>query len=990
MPTRIYAHAFRTLFPVALIAASAFAQDDSKPADAAAAPVAVGDADTGPMTIMGLPIDDPIFVAAGIAIGAIAIAAIVGGVLWMRGGDDEASGGAKAAGGAGTSKSARPGPRAAGAARPATSAPAAASVPATAAQRASTVSESTSAGGARTAASALGFDGDDGVSAPKPMSGTLSADDDLDLPALDAFDEEPLVTEPAPTPVAAPTPVSVPAPVPAPVAIPVVAPVSAPSASPAPVPVLPRATTPAMHSTPSASTAPIMMSTGAASTAAPAAVTTGPITASSVAREWRRTRTDSLFTFAKHLYEQALTTRGADGHLQRSGLVRLLAERGQPDDLKRADELVGVGGVAGDAIALLRAREQRFDESETELNRLSLHSANEEVRAAALTAVQLVISAYEKRGDGVKAGHLVRTIEWELLRRAEHGTVGDADVERAVARLVAATQWRSALQVATEWTGWTTRGAPWARVVLRTANATLPHSASDGDLASRAESVRREALDLVEAEALADLSRGLRLAATHDPDLVVMARTHLSRAVSGSDRVDGVARPYLAILEVGQGQLDAAEQLAMTSGPSAPGLADLARGTLELARSRFDQAKVHFSKAIEALATQRFFDFPDGVREAIHEARPAHAALKGLCAAHVATGDLAGARRTVDERMVGGPDRANIAQSLVDAGLSAGKVHLDSFRFLYPPAGQTSAEPSVLAKLFEIGSRVLRDPSGFTQDERDTVQRMLEALTPGVERPRGRGRFYLRRYAGAAHPLFEVVWLPSDDDPVPSAPEWSLVALGSDGSKVSRLFERGVFTPESKPYLVTQRDGEAADTFAGARTVAIIDPRQIAVASGDWKLEITCKRSDDREQISFRSEGPSHEEILKAFTDHRERFVMLLTGLLNPKVGKKQIAEVAHRTAKSFPFDVPSELDAFAAEIEQRLTNTVPLLSEMEPAALDGMAVRQAGNLASAPTYLRNHIVALLATPEIKVAMRSDGLHSASARIQGSVEHADA
>jgi hypothetical protein len=858
---------------------------------------------------------------------------------------------------------------------------------------------------------------DDDVSPAKPMVGTLSSNDvELDLPEIgdladvDPVDApKPVVVAPvvpqapaAPIPVvpavaapvipAAPMPVVPAAAIPAaPAPMPVAPIAAAPSVpTPAPSPVMPRAVAPAAVA-PSIPSAPIMIPVGSTAPTTSPVAAAGPITASSVAKEWRRHRSESLFAFAKGLYEQALSTRGADGHLQRSGLVRLLAERGQADDLKRAEELVGVGGVAGDAIALLRAREQRFDEAETELNRLSLHSANEEVRAAALTASQLLIAAYEKRGDHAKVGHFVRSIEWELLRRAESGMVSDGDVERAVTRLLVASQWRPALTVATEWHGWTKRDPVWSRTVLRTALAVQPHCASDADLATKAEAIRREALDLVEGEGLADLARGLRLAATHDPDLIGMARTHLTRAVSGSDRVDSVARPFLAILEIGQGNLEAAEQhaTARTAG-AAPGLPELARGMLELARGRFDHARREFAGAIDALSTQKFFNFPDAVREAINETRPGHEALKGLCATHVATGDVAGARRALDERMVVGTDRALIAQALVDSGLSAGKVHLDAFRFLYPPAGQTSAEPAVLAKLFEVGSRVLRDPSGFTQDERDTVQRMLEALTPGVERPRGRGRFYVRRYAGSGHPLFEVVWLPSDDDPVPAPVEWNLVAHGADGSRVSRLFERGVFTPESKPYLVSGRDSEAPDTFAGARTVALIDPRQIAVGAGDWKLEIGCNRSDDRESIAFRSEGPSHEEILGAFADHRERFVMLLTGLLNPKVGKKQMADVAHATARSFPFDVPSELDAFAADIELRLTNTAPLLSEMEPAALDAMAVRQAATLAAAPSYLRAHIVGLLQSPVVSVAMRADGLRGAIGRIQGVAEHADA
>jgi hypothetical protein len=987
------------------LVAIAHAQDTAPAADPSAG-------DEAASTIMGLPYDDPIILAAGIAVGAIAIAIIVGAVLWMRGDKDDAGEAGATAGKQASAKSskqpagaaAKPGPRGPAGARPATT-------PMTTPMAASTPQP----------ASSDPFDDDLSPAKPMAAQGNMNAVD-LDLPELgelELFGDEPKETAPAvpAAPAVAPAVPVVPAPViaaaPAPVvpvvpavapAIPVVpapvipvvpaavvpvAPVVAPVIPAVPAPVTPVAAPRA--ATPSIPTAPIMIPVGSTAPTTSPVAAAGPITASSVAKEWRRHRSESLFAFAKGLYEQALSTRGADGHLQRSGLVRLLAERGQADDLKRAEELVGVGGVAGDAIALLRAREQRFDEAETELNRLSLHSANEEVRAAALTASQLLIAAYEKRGDHAKVGHFVRSIEWELLRRAESGMVSDGDVERAVTRLLVASQWRPALTVATEWHGWTKRDPVWSRTVLRTALAVQPHCASDADLATKAEAIRREALDLVEGEGLADLARGLRLAATHDPDLIGMARTHLTRAVSGSDRVDSVARPFLAILEIGQGNLEAAEQhaTARTAG-AAPGLPELARGMLEIARGRFDHARREFAAAIDALSTQKFFNFPDAVREAINETRPAHEALKGLCATHVATGDVAGARRALDERMVGGPDRALIAQALVDSGLSAGKVHLDAFRFLYPPAGQTSAEPAVLAKLFEVGSRVLRDPSGFTQDERDTVQRMLEALTPGVERPRGRGRFYVRRYAGSGHPLFEVVWLPSDDDPVPAPVEWNLVAHGTDGSRVSRLFERGVFTPESKPYLVSGRDSEAPDTFAGARTVALIDPRQIAVASGDWKLEIACNRSDDRESIAFRSEGPSHEEILGAFADHRERFVMLLTGLLNPKVGKKQMADVAHATARAFPFDVPSELDAFSADIELRLTNTAPLLSEMEPAALDAMAVRQAATLAAAPSYLRAHIVGLLQSPVVSVAMRSDGLRGAIGRIQGVAEHADA
>ncbi|MEY4832069.1 MAG: hypothetical protein RL527_282 [Planctomycetota bacterium] len=973
--------------------AIAHAQDTAPAADPSAGDEAAG-------TIMGLPYDDPIVLAAGIAVGAIAIAIIVGAVLWMRGDKDEGGDASKGATAKqstakqSTAAGTKPGPRGPAGARPA-------SLPIT-----TPTTES--------AESSMNPLADDDLSPAKPMMGApMASAAELELPELGDLAELDAVEAPKPVAAAPVMPVIPAAPAPVmpvtpspvvpaavvpvtPVAIPVVpaapvpptpAPIAA-APAPVPAPVLPRAAAPAATAI---SAAPIMIPVGSSTPTTSPVAAAGPITASNVAKEWRRHRSESLFAFAKGLYEQALSTRGSDGHLQRSGLVRLLAERGQGDDLKRAEELVGVGGVAGDAIALLRAREQRFDEAETELNRLSLHSANEEVRAAALTASQLLIAAYEKRGDHAKVGHFVHKIEWELLRRAEAGMVADSDVERAVTRLLVASQWRPALTVATEWHGWTKRDPVWSRTVLRAALAVQPHCASDADLATKAEAIRREALDLVEGEGLADLARGLRLAATHDADLVGMARTHLTRAVSGSDRVDSVARPFLAMLEIGQGNLEAAEQhaTARTAG-AAPGLPELARGMLEIARGRFDHARREFAAAIDALSTQKFFNFPDAVREAINETRPAHEALKGLCATHVATGDVAGARRALDERMVGGPDRALIAQALVDSGLSAGKVHLDAFRFLYPPAGQTSAEPAVLAKLFEVGSRVLRDPSGFTQDERDTVQRMLEALTPGVERPRGRGRFYVRRYAGSGHPLFEVVWLPSDDDPVPAPVEWNLVAHGADGSRVSRLFERGVFTPESKPYLVSGRDSEAPDTFAGARTVALIDPRQIAVGAGDWKLEIGCNRSDDRESIAFRSEGPSHEEILGAFADHRERFVMLLTGLLNPKVGKKQMADVAHATARSFPFDVPSELDAFSADIELRLTNTAPLLSEMEPAALDAMAVRQAATLAAAPSYLRAHIVGLLQSPVVSVAMRADGLRGAISRIQGVTEHADA
>ena len=104
-------------------------------------------------------------------------------------------------------------------------------------------------------------------------------------------------------------------------------------------------------------------------------------------------------------------------------------------------------------------------------------------------------------------------IDWELLRRAEAGMVADSDVERAVTRLLVASQWRPALTVATEWHGWTKRDPVWSRTVLRAALAVQPHCASDTDLATKAEAIRREALDLVEGEGLADLARGLRLAA---------------------------------------------------------------------------------------------------------------------------------------------------------------------------------------------------------------------------------------------------------------------------------------------------------------------------------------------------------------------------------------------------------------------------------------------------------------------------------------------
>jgi hypothetical protein len=349
---------------------------------------------------------------------------------------------------------------------------------------------------------------DDDVSPAKPMVGTLSSNDvELDLPEIgdladvDPVDApKPVAVAPvvpqapaAPIPVvpavaapvipAAPMPVVPAAAIPAAPAPTPVAPIAAAPSVPSPVPspVMPRAVAPAAAA-PSIPSAPIMIPVGSTAPTTSPVAAAGPITASSVAKEWRRHRSESLFAFAKGLYEQALSTRGADGHLQRSGLVRLLAERGQADDLKRAEELVGVGGVAGDAIALLRAREQRFDEAETELNRLSLHSANEEVRAAALTASQLLIAAYEKRGDHAKVGHFVRSIEWELLRRAESGMVSDGDVERAVTRLLVASQWRPALTVATEWHGWTKRDPVWSRTVLRTALAVQPHCASDADL----------------------------------------------------------------------------------------------------------------------------------------------------------------------------------------------------------------------------------------------------------------------------------------------------------------------------------------------------------------------------------------------------------------------------------------------------------------------------------------------------------------------------
>ncbi|MEY4534018.1 MAG: hypothetical protein RLZZ246_336, partial [Planctomycetota bacterium] len=447
------------------LVAIAHAQDTAPAADPSAGDEAAG-------TIMGLPYDDPIILAAGIAVGAIAIAIIVGAVLWMRGDKDDAGEAGATAGKQASAKSskqpagaaAKPGPRVPAGARPATT-------PMTTPMAASTPQP----------ASSDPFDDD--LSPAKPMA--VQADHDAmdrDLPELgelELFGDEPKETAPAvpAAPAVAPAIPVVPAPViaaaPAPVVpvVPAVAPaipvVPAPviAAAPAPVvpvapvvapviPAVPAPVTPVAApraATPSIPTAPIMIPVGSTTPTTSPVAAAGPITASSVAKEWRRHRSESLFAFAKGLYEQALSTRGADGHLQRSGLVRLLAERGQADDLKRAEELVGVGGVAGDAIALLRAREQRFDEAETELNRLSLHSANEEVRAAALTASQLLIAACEKRGDHAKVGHFVRSIEWELLRRADAGMVSDADVERAVTRLLVASQWRPALTVATEW-----------------------------------------------------------------------------------------------------------------------------------------------------------------------------------------------------------------------------------------------------------------------------------------------------------------------------------------------------------------------------------------------------------------------------------------------------------------------------------------------------------------------------------------------------------
>ena len=70
--------------------AIAHAQDTAPAADPSAGDEAAG-------TIMGLPYDDPIVLAAGIAVGAIAIAIIVGAVLWMRGDKDEGGDASKGA-----------------------------------------------------------------------------------------------------------------------------------------------------------------------------------------------------------------------------------------------------------------------------------------------------------------------------------------------------------------------------------------------------------------------------------------------------------------------------------------------------------------------------------------------------------------------------------------------------------------------------------------------------------------------------------------------------------------------------------------------------------------------------------------------------------------------------------------------------------------------------------------------------------------------------
>jgi hypothetical protein len=361
------------------VMAMAHAQDTAPAADPTAGDEAAG-------TIMGLPFDDPIVLAAGIAVGAIAIAIIVGAVLWMRGDKDD---GAEASKDATEKKSAGAKPSAAKSAKQSVAAAGAKPGPRGPAGARPASLPITSPMDAPLEPSSMDPLADDDVSPAKPMVGTLSSNDvELDLPEIgdladvDPVDApKPVVVAPvvpqapaAPIPVvpavaapvipAAPMPVVPAAAIPAaPAPMPVAPIAAAPSVpTPAPSPVMPRAVAPAAVA-PSIPSAPIMIPVGSTAPTTSPVAAAGPITASSVAKEWRRHRSESLFAFAKGLYEQALSTRGADGHLQRSGLVRLLAERGQADDLKRAEELVGVGGVAGDAIALLRARERRTRKS---------------------------------------------------------------------------------------------------------------------------------------------------------------------------------------------------------------------------------------------------------------------------------------------------------------------------------------------------------------------------------------------------------------------------------------------------------------------------------------------------------------------------------------------------------------------------------------------------------------------------------------------------
>ena len=108
--------------------------------------------------------------------------------------------------------------------------------------------------------------------------------------------------------------------------------------------------------------------------------------------------------------------------------------------------------------------------------------------------------------------------------------------------------------------------------------------------------------------------------------------------------------------------------------------------------------------------------------------------------------------------------------------------------------------------------------------------------------------------------------------------------------------------------------------------------------------------------------------------------VEVAEALLGERLGRAQLAraERAHRAADR------GEVTLDRGEAFSQRHDSV------EAHALDAMAVRQAATLAAAPSYLRAHIVGLLQSPVVSVAMRADGLRGAIARIQGVAEHADA